>query len=70
MDKEKLLSVVRFWLIGTFVIVLAATTVYVTLFNHTSLIEALGVSLPIWGITGILCIVWYLIYRVYLNNKS
>jgi hypothetical protein len=69
MEKEKLLSVVRFWLIGTFVIVLAATTTYVTLFNHTSLIAAFGASLPIWGITGILCIVWYMIYRVYLNRK-
>jgi|JXWU01.1.fsa_nt_gb hypothetical protein len=69
MEKNKLLSLMRFWLLGTFLIVLVATSVYVELFTHQSLLVSIESSFPVWGITALLCIVWYYIYKLYLRRK-
>ena len=67
-DKSKLLDLFRFWCFGTFIIIFAAVTVYIGLFVSWS--EALTRGLPIWGLVAVLCLLWYFIYRWYLNRKA
>jgi len=67
-DKKSLMALMRFWLFGTFVIVFAAVTVYLGI--YTSWSQALLQGLPIWGLTGVLCVIWYFVYRWYLNRKK
>jgi len=71
MDKDKMLDLMRFWLFGTFVIVFAAVSVYTG--------GVLGLGLTIFGqsgywlamgLTAVLCVVWYYIYKGYLNKKA
>ncbi|MBE9523690.1 MAG: hypothetical protein IMY76_01230 [Chloroflexi bacterium] len=71
MEKEKMLGLMRYWLFGTFVIVFVAVAIYTG--------GAVGLGLAIFGqtrfwlamaITAVLCVVWYYIYRGYLNNKE
>lgn len=69
MDKDKLLNLMRFWLFGTFIIVFAATTIYVGMFTNRDWVTALTSSFPIWGITAVLCVIWYFVYRWYLSRK-
>jgi hypothetical protein len=68
-DKETMLSLMRFWLFGTFTIIFAATTVYIG--------GAIGTGLLIFqqfffwlafAITAILCVLWYYIYKWYLDR--
>ena len=67
MEKQKLLNLMRFWLFGTFVIVFAATVVYTGLFLNWRV--AILTSLPVWGITAVLCVAWYYAYKWYLDRK-
>ena len=67
-DKKSLMALMTFWLFGTFVIVFAAVTVYLGI--YTSPGQALLKGLPIWGLTGILCVIWYFLYKWYLNRKK
>jgi len=66
-SKLSLLKLMRFWLFGTFIIVFAAVTVYIGLFASWS--TALVKGLPIWGLTAVLCVLWYFVYQWYLNRK-
>lgn len=66
-DKSKLLDMFRYWCFGTFIIIFAAVTVYIGLFVSWS--EALSRGLPIWSLVAVLCLLWYFIYRWYLNRK-
>jgi hypothetical protein len=68
LDNTKLLGLMRYWLFGTFLIVFVAITVYIGLFVGWS--KALLTGLPIWGITGILCIAVYFGYKWYLSRKA
>lgn len=70
-DKQSLLRLMRFWLFGTFVIIFTAVTIYVG--------GALGTGLLIFRelyfwlaivLTAVLCVVWYFIYKWYLDRKS
>ncbi len=70
MDNSKLLNLMRFWLIGLFVIIFTATTAYVSLYADHNWIQAILQSAPIWGITAVLCILWYFIYKWYIRRKS
>ncbi len=67
--KQKLLNLMRFWLFGTFVIVWAAITAYIGLFTNKNAWTAIMAGLPIWGITAVLCVVWYFIYRWWLGRQ-
>ncbi|MDD5371283.1 MAG: hypothetical protein PHQ40_19555 [Anaerolineaceae bacterium] len=69
MEKDKLLNLMRFWLFGTFIIVFAATFTYVGLFTDRDWVQALTASLPIWGITAVLCVIWYFVYKWYADRK-
>ena len=68
LDNTKLLGLMRYWLFGTFIIVFVAITVYIGLFVGWA--NALLSGLPIWGITGILCLVAYFGYKWYLGRKG
>lgn len=70
MDKGKLLNLMRFWLFGTFIIVFVATFMYTGLFVNRDWMLALKTSLPVWGITAVLCLVWYYVYKAYLAKKN
>ena len=70
MDKKKLLNLMKFWLFGTFVIVFAAVTAYIVMFTGGDWLQALRAGLPIWGITAVLCVVWYFFYQWYLNRQK
>lgn len=70
-EKEKMLNLMKFWLFGTFAIIFAASTVYIG--------GAIGTGLLIlrernyWIamiVTGVLCIVWYYIYKWYLYRQD
>lgn len=67
-EKTKKLNLMRFWLFGTFVIVWAAITIYIGLFTSRDWMAALRNGFPIWGITGVLCVVWYFGYRWWLSR--
>ncbi|MBN1311495.1 MAG: hypothetical protein JXB30_08755 [Anaerolineae bacterium] len=69
--KTKRLNLMRYWLFGTFVIVFAAITTYIGLFTNRDALRAVRVGLPIWGITGILCIAIYYGYKfLYLKRAN
>ena len=68
-DKTKLLNLMRFWLFGTFLIVWTAVTLYIGLFTNRDWIWALREGLPIWGIVGVLCIVFYYGYKMFLGRR-
>jgi uncharacterized RDD family membrane protein YckC len=69
-DKVKLLNLMRFWLFGTFIIVWAAITVYIGLFTNRNWWMAIKAGFPIWGITALLCILFYFGYSQYLKRKA
>src|SRR3972149_8368743 len=65
----QLLKLMRFWLFGTFVIVVAALTAYIGLFTGQDWLTALEAGFPIWGITAVLCIGWDVGYSLWLRRK-
>jgi len=68
-DKVKKLKVMRFWLFGTFIIVFAAISIYIGMVAGSAWIEVFKAGFPIWGITGALCVIWYLGYSYWLSRK-
>ena len=69
-DKEKLLGLMRFWLFGIFIIVFAAMVIYIGMFTSNGFVQALTASAPIWGITAVLCVIWYFAYKWYINRNE
>lgn len=69
-DKSKLLNLMKFWLFGTFVIVWAAVTAYIGMFTNRDWWAAIQAGFPIWGITGVLTIIWYFFYRWLLSRRE
>ena len=67
--KTKLLNVMRFWLFGTFLIVWASMTMYIGLFTNRDWLAAIQAGLPIWGMTALLCVAWFFVYRAWLNRQ-
>jgi hypothetical protein len=67
-EKIKRLKLVRFWLFGTFVIVVVAVTAYVALWVGGP--YTLGIVWPIWAITLVACVVFYFGYKMlYLDRQ-
>jgi hypothetical protein len=69
-DKDKMLRLMRYWLVGTFIIIYAAATIYVG--------GALGTGLAILGelnywlailITAVLSFGAYYLYKWYLERS-
>jgi uncharacterized RDD family membrane protein YckC len=69
-DKKKALNLMRFWLFGTFVIVFAAITMYIGMFTNQDWMMALRAGFPIWGIVGVLSIVWYFGYKFWISRDA
>jgi uncharacterized membrane protein len=72
-DKVKRLNLMRFWLFGTFVIVWAATFTFTYLWTapaSASIMDVVKVALPVWIITAVLAVVWYLGYKWWLGRDE
>lgn len=68
--KEKRIKLMRFWLIGTFLIVVSAITTYIMTWTQVGVMDALMAGLPIWAITLVTCVAIYVGYRyLYLKNQ-
>lgn len=68
-DKVKRLKVMRFWLVGTFIIVWIAITAYIGIFTGSDWFAAMKAGFPIWGIVAGVCIVWYVGYLLWLRRE-
>ena len=68
-DKEDLLSLMRFWLFGTFMIVWAATFAYIAMFTNKDIMATLAAGWPIWVIVLVAEILLYAGYSLYMNRK-
>ncbi len=72
-DKGKRLNLMRFWLFGTFVIVLAATFTFTFLWIApvgANLADAAVTSLPVWIFTAVLAVAWYFGYKWWLGRSE
>jgi hypothetical protein len=70
-ENAKKLNLMRYWLVGAFIIILAAVTVY--------LVAALGLGAPIlqeinywlaWLIVAVLFVAAYYVYKWYINRQA
>ena len=68
-ENLKLLGLMRYWLFGTFLIVVAALTAFFSIFLNRDVWLAIRAGSPIWGLVGLLCLVFYFTYRFYLGRK-
>lgn len=68
-QDKKLVNLMGYWLFGTFVIVWAAITMYIGLFTDRDWSLAVRAGFPIWGITALLCVMWYFGYRWWLARR-
>ncbi|GAB4579569.1 MAG: hypothetical protein Fur0022_23070 [Anaerolineales bacterium] len=70
-DKEKMLGLMRFWLFGTFIIVFAATTVFL---GGPYKLGTLIFGIPSYWVsmvaTALLCVGWYYVYKWYLDRQK
>jgi hypothetical protein len=69
-EITKRLNLMRFWLFGTFVIVFAAITIYIGMFTSQDWMLALRSGFPIWGIVGVLCVVWFYGYKFWVGRSK
>lgn len=69
MDKQTKLKLMVFWLFGTFLIIFAATTVYIGIWTGT-LILGVWQYWASMGIMAVLCVIAYYVYRAYLNRQE
>ena len=71
-DREKMLGLMRFWLFGTFIIVLVATTVLMGSVPGMGGLAVFGL-LRYWIgvlVASVLCVGWYYIYKWYLDKNA
>jgi hypothetical protein len=69
-NKTKRTKLMRFWILGTFIIVFAAITAYISLWTRQSFVAAMMTGLPIWGITLVAGLLIYFGYQyLYLRNQ-
>ncbi len=68
MDKK--LKLMRFWLVGVFVIVFAAFTAFLFIPALGNIWLAVKNGWPIWLLTAVLCVAAYYFYKWYLGRKK
>lgn len=69
MEDSKEIKLMKFWLFGTFVIIFAATTVYIGQFVGLEIMK----SWQYWasmGAAAALSVVAFQVYKSYLTNKE
>jgi hypothetical protein len=72
-DKVKRLNLMRFWLFGTFVIVWAATFAFTYLWTapvSATIMDVVMTALPVWVITAVLAVIWYVGYKWWLGRDE
>ena len=71
MDNEKRLNLMRFWLFGTFLIVISAILIFVggVLGTGFAILGQLNFWLAVILI-AVLCVICYYVYRWYLGRKE
>jgi len=71
MEKDNKLNLMRFWLFGTFVIIMTAATIYVgsVVGTGTAIFSDLGYWIA-FIISAFLCLVSYFGYKRYLDQKE
>ena len=70
-DTEKRLKLMRFWLIGIFIIVFAGTSIFSGYIGSIigSPIGGMLVSWPIWLVTAVLALAVYFGYKYWIGRK-
>lgn len=68
-ENAKKIKLMRFWLVGIFVIVWAAITIYVGMLVGNWW-QAIKTGFPIWGITAVLCVAAFFGYKYWLERKK
>jgi hypothetical protein len=68
-EKQKSAKLFMFWLFGTVMIVFAAITAFIFLFTPSTMMEAIKVGLPIWGLTILAGIIIYAGYYFYTSRQ-
>ena len=66
---ENKLKLMKFWLFGIFVLVLAGVTAFIYYPANGNVLLSLQSGWSIWGGTGILCILVFYFYKWFLNRK-
>lgn len=70
-DKEKMLGLMKFWLFGTFIIIFAATSIFIGGALKTGLLilqqPNFWISIVV---TAVLCVAWYYVYKWYLGRQQ
>jgi len=72
-DHVKRLNLMRFWLFGTFVIVWAATFTFTFLWLApvgANFMDVVVTTLPVWGVTAVLAVIWYFGYKWWLSRDK
>lgn len=69
-EKNKMLRLMKFWLFGTFVIIFAASTIYVASVFGTGLLifRELNYWLAMIG-AAVLCVIWFYVYKYLIEKR-
>ena len=71
MEKENKLKLMKFWVFGTFIIIVAGATIYIGIVVGTGI--AIFLEMRYWIaiiISALLCGIWYYAYTKYLDRKE
>jgi uncharacterized membrane protein len=71
-SNEKRLKLMRFWLVGTFVIIFAASAMFSGYIGSAAgdPIGGMLSSWPVWVIAAVLCIGAYFGYKSFINRQQ
>ena len=67
--KRKLLSLMRFWLIGTYMIVFATVVLFVGMTTPCGFLPAVIKTAPTLTLLAVVCVVWYFAYVMYIRKN-
>lgn len=66
---EKKLKLMKYWLFGIFVLVLAGVTAFIYYPANRNVLLAFQSGWLLWGGTAVLCVLVYFLYKWFLNRK-
>ena len=71
MEKDNKLKLMKFWIFGTFVIIVAGVTIYVgsVVGTGTAIFREMRYWIAII-ISAALCILWFYAYKMFLDRKE
>ena len=70
MEKDKKLNLMRFWIFGTFIIIVAGATIYIgsVVGTGTAIFREVRYWIAIIS-SALICALWYFGYKAYQNRK-